>query len=120
MLQYSNFRLPSQQILLRSLTLADYTPSYYEARVLLTESPHVTGYIKNFDVRLFKSGVHFDSIRRRRLPSPIGETHKCGPILNHGGLQLERRRNSKTQGHTRFKEQGSPVVLVPALITDVA
>ncbi|KAJ7333320.1 hypothetical protein DFH08DRAFT_881049 [Mycena albidolilacea] len=49
----SNFRRPSQQILLRSLTLDDYTPpNYGEASTLLTESPHVAGYIKNFGVRL--------------------------------------------------------------------
>ncbi|KAJ7333322.1 hypothetical protein DFH08DRAFT_966153 [Mycena albidolilacea] len=36
------------QILLRSLTLAGYTPSRREARALLTESPHVAGYINNF------------------------------------------------------------------------
>ncbi|KAF7368608.1 hypothetical protein MVEN_00184700 [Mycena venus] len=47
-----NFRRPSQRILLRSLTLDDYTPRYSAAYVLLTESPHIARYVRNLTVRL--------------------------------------------------------------------
>ncbi|KAJ6562114.1 hypothetical protein B0H19DRAFT_1375318 [Mycena capillaripes] len=48
----SQFRSPSQQILLRSLSLDDYPPNYNAASTLLDESPHIARYIKDFRVRL--------------------------------------------------------------------
>ncbi|KAJ7676865.1 hypothetical protein DFH06DRAFT_1428756 [Mycena polygramma] len=43
---------PCQQILFRSLALDDYPPRYSNVLALLSESPHIAGYIKDLRVRL--------------------------------------------------------------------
>ncbi|KAJ6452627.1 hypothetical protein C8R45DRAFT_1040415 [Mycena sanguinolenta] len=55
----SRFRVPSQQILLEHITLSAWTENYGAARILLEESPHVTTYVTNLELRL--CGPRLDS-----------------------------------------------------------
>jgi hypothetical protein len=48
----SRFRAPTQRVLLRAMTLDDFTPKYLAACKFIRESPHVVPYIRDLTVSL--------------------------------------------------------------------